>query len=591
VALAGRLQSLGVGPGTLVGVYLERSPEVVVALLAVLRAGGAYLPLDPDYPAERLAFMVEDSGASLLLTGGGLPGLGESAGIPAVVLDGSVPGSVEDGRAAPAHPDPDDLAYVIYTSGSTGRPKGVMVTHGNLRHSTAARLRYYGGAPGGFLLLSSFAFDSSVAGVFGTLCAGGRLVLPTGSRQADGLRFGELAARHGVTHLLCVPSLYSALLEERAEGLEGVIVAGEACHPDLVASHFAERPGTRLWNEYGPTEATVWSTVQELLPGTIGSRVPIGRPIDGASVHLLDARGRRVPPGVTGEVFLGGPGVTRGYAGRPGLTAERFVPDPFDPHGGGRLYRTGDLARWSASAELVFLGRVDHQVKVRGFRIELGEIEAALREHRAVQEAAAVPLATGAGGDPTAPRYDRLAAYLELRDGEPEPQAHALRQFLRDRLPDGMVPGAFVILDALPLSPNGKVDRRALAAAGGVALAPQTPYVAPATETEERLVVIWQELLDRERVGVQDNFFDLGGHSLLTTRLLSRLRDAFELEVPLQTFFEEPTIAALAEGIELARWAGGVAEAAGWAGDDRDRTPTGGDGDRAHSGAWEEGEL
>jgi len=581
-ALAARLRGRGVGPGVLVGVHLERSPEVVVALFAVLRAGGAYLPLDPDYPAERLSFMVEDSGASLLLTSGELAGLGESAGVSEMLLDAPEDGEPAE-RPAGAGPDPDDVAYVIYTSGSTGRPKGVMVTHGNLRHSTAARLRYYGGKygvrPGGFLLLSSFAFDSSVAGVFGTLCAGGRLVLPTGSRQADGLRFGELAARQGVTHLLCVPSLYSALLEERAEGLEGVIVAGEACHPDLVESHFAEHPGTRLWNEYGPTEATVWSTVHELLPGATGSRVPIGRPIDGATLHLLDADGRRVPPGVTGEVFLGGSGVTRGYAGRAGLTAERFVPDPFDPRGGGRLYRTGDLARWSAAGELLFLGRVDHQVKVRGFRIELGEIEAALREHRAVKEAAAVPLATGAGGEAAAPRYDRLAAYLELRDGEPEPQAHALRQFLRDRLPDGMIPGAFVVLDALPLSPNGKVDRRALAAAGGVALAPQTPYVAPGNETEERLVEIWQELLDRERIGVRDNFFDLGGHSLLTTRLLSRLRDAFELEVPLQTFFEEPTIAALAEGIELARWAGGVAETV---------AETAGE---ALEGAYEEGEL
>jgi len=591
--LAARLRARGVGPGVLVGVHLERSPSVVAALLAVLQAGGAYLPLDPDYPVERLRFMVEDSGASLLLTGRDLAGSGLGGEVPEMLLDGPEEGGPSERVAESptesgvgAGPDPDDLAYVIYTSGSTGRPKGVMVTHGNLRHSTAARLRTYGaeggGGPGGFLLLSSFAFDSSVAGVFGTLCSGGRLVLPPGSRQADGLRFGELAAEHGVTHLLCVPSLYSALLEERAEGLDGVIVAGEACHPDLVASHFAVRPGTRLWNEYGPTEATVWSTVQELDAAGIEARVPIGRPIDGASVHLLDARGRQVPPGATGEVFLGGDGITRGYAGRPGLTAERFVPDPFGPRGGARLYRTGDLARWSPSGELIFQGRVDHQVKVRGLRIELGEIEAALREHRAVQEVAAVPLATAADGDPAAPRYDRLAAYLELRDGEPEPQAHALRQFLRDRLPDGMIPGSFVVLDALPLSPNGKIDRRALVAAGGVALAPQTPYVAPGTETEERLVEIWQELLDRDRVGVQDNFFDLGGHSLLTTRLLSRLRDAFELEVPLQSFFEEPTIAALAEGVELARWAGSVAQAV-------EEDPE--DGAGAPDGAYEEGEL
>jgi amino acid adenylation domain-containing protein len=589
-ALAARLRRLGVGPEVLVGVHLERSPEVLVALLAVLHAGGAYLPLDPDYPEERLRFMVADSGARLVLTQRSLAGRHTGEGVREVMLDEEA----EDGgmgdapQVAAAGPDSDALCYVIYTSGSTGRPKGVMVSHRNLAASIAARLARYPDPPKGFLLLSSFAFDSSVAGIFGTLAAGGRLVLPPGSRRAEGVRLGELADREGVSHLLCVPSLYSVLLDEGGgEGLEAVIVAGEACHPDLVARHFATRPWTALWNEYGPTEGTVWATVGALTPDAGGAPVPIGRPVGNARVHLLDPDGRPVPAGVPGELCLGGAGVARGYLGRPGRTAAAFVPDPFgspsDGAGGARLYRTGDLARWLPGGELLFLGRLDGQVKVRGLRVEPGEVEAALREHRAVREAAVVAVAE-AGAGPTAaggaPRHDRLAAYLELREGEPEPQAHALRRFLRERLPDAMVPGAFVVVDALPRTPSGKVDRGALARAGGVALAPEVPYVAPRTETEERVVGIWRELLGRERVGVNDHFFDLGGHSLLTTRLLSRLRDAFGVEVPLPAFFEEPTVAALAEGIELARWAGEVAAGR-----------TGAAPARAGEGDYEEGEL
>jgi len=341
-----------------------------------------------------------------------------------------------------------------------------------------------------------------------------------------------------------------------AASLRGAIVAGEACPPELVERHFALRPQTGLWNEYGPTEGSVWSTVYAFPPGGLAGKVPIGRPIPNVQVHVLDRAGLPVPLGAAGELYVGGEGVTRGYQGRPELTAEKLVPDPFTARAGARLYRTGDLVRYLPDSQLLFLGRIDQQVKVRGFRIELAEIEAVLRSHRAVREAAVV--AVEARRDETAgssPRYQKLAAYLVLHPGEPEPQATALRSFLKERLPEYMVPSGFAILASLPLSANGKVDRRALALAETARLAPESPFVAPRNLVEQRLVEIWAELLDVERVGVHDSFFDLGGHSLLTTQLISRVRDAFGLEVPLQTFFEDPTVAGIAESIELSRWA------------------------------------
>jgi amino acid adenylation domain-containing protein len=564
--LALRLRALGVGPESRVGVHLERSPEMVIALLAVLKAGGGYVPLDPGYPGERLAHMLADSGARVLVTQPRLSGklAGRLAGAEEVVVDGSW----DDGPVdlPPAPTAPDNLAYVIYTSGSTGRPKGVLVSHRSLVASTLARLSCYPEVPSAFLLLSSFAFDSSVAGIFGTLCGGGRLVVTPAGLAEDADRLGEVLRREGISHLLCVPSLYAHLVERpELAAVRGVTVAGEACPAELVERHFALHPGAGLWNEYGPTEGTVWSSVHAFAPGR-PERVPIGRPVAGVRLYVVDGRGLPAPLGVPGELWIGGAGVARGYHGRPDLTAERFIPDPFGGAPGARLYRTGDLVRWLADGELQFLGRIDQQVKVRGFRIELEEIEAVLRTHRAVHDAVVVPLAAARGerreAAAGAPQYQRLAAYVVVRPGEPEPQAAALRAYLKERLPEYMVPTGFLPVPALPLTPNGKVDRRALAAADGDRFAPEVAYVAPRTPVESRLAEIWRELLEVERVGVDDNFFDLGGHSLLTTRLVSRIRDAFQLEVPLQTFFEEPTVAGVAQSIELARWAEEVAQTA-----------------------------
>jgi acyl-coenzyme A synthetase/AMP-(fatty) acid ligase/acyl carrier protein len=376
-------------------------------------------------------------------------------------------------------------------------------------------------------------------------------VVAPGNLQEDVSRLGAWIQREQVTHLLCVPSLYALLLEmPETASLRGAIVAGEACPPELVARHFALRPGTGLWNEYGPTEGSVWSTVYAFPPGGPAGKVPIGRPIGNVQVYVLDPAGRPAPLGVPGELCVGGDGVTRGYLGRPELTAEKFVPDPLGGEPGARLYRTGDLVRFLPDGEILFLGRIDQQVKIRGYRIELEEIETVLRAFPGVRDAAVSALA--ADGRPP-----RLVAFLVLDGGEP--QSQALRAFLRERLPEYMVPTAFAALPALPLTPNGKVDRRALARAEAASLVPETPYAPPRTATEETLVRIWRELLQVERVGIHDNFFDLGGHSLLTTQLASRLRDAFHLEVPLQAFFEEPTVAGLAESIEVARWAREVA--------------------------------
>lgn len=385
--------------------------------------------------------------------------------------------------------------------------------------------------------------------LFSTLCLGGKLVLAPSASKDDIAELVGLVDAEAVTHLLCVPSLYSVLLDHpKTRSLETVIVAGEECLPELVERHASSPTAAQLFNEYGPTEATVWSSVQALTPKPGSGPVSIGRPIDRARIHLMDARGRRVPPGCAGELHIAGPGLTRGYVGRPAATAAAFVPDPLAHEPGDRLYRTGDLARRMAGGELVFLGRIDRQVKVRGFRIELGEIESVLQTHDAVREAAVVVVGTDAASQ-------RIVAYLVLSNAKTEPELADLRRHLRQQLPDFMVPGGFVFLEAMPLTPNGKVDRRALLEAGGEQLVRDVPFVAPRTATEETLVGIWHDLLGLEQIGVEDNFFDLGGHSLLTTQLVSRLRDAFGLDVPLQSFFEEPTIAGLAESIDIARWA------------------------------------
>jgi amino acid adenylation domain-containing protein len=550
--LAHYLRGRGVGPEVRVGVLVERSPSLIAAVLGVLKAGGAYVPLDPTYPAERLRYVLEDSGARVLVTGGGAEAAlagEEVGGYAAVDLDAEAHAIAREPETPPiSGVDPQNLAYIIHTSGSTGRPKGTGVQHRSLISSTRARTDWYGGDPRHFLLLSSIAFDSSVAGVFWTLCGGGALHLMRAEAQTEPAEVVRRMGERGITDLLCVPSYYAALLrfvKEPLPSLARAIVAGEAATWDLAAQHEALLPHAELVNEYGPTEATVWSTAYRCpmdADAAAGAAViPIGGPIPNACVYVVDGHGAPVPVGVAGELWVGGAGVTRGYLGRPGLTAERFLPDPFSGQAGARLYRTGDRVRWRADGVIDFLGRFDHQVKVRGFRIELGEIEAVLRRHEGVTDCAV--MARAESGEP------RLVAYVVG-----EARAEALRPHVRQSLPEYMLPSAFVSLDALPLTPNGKLDRKALPAPEYAAGADR--YVAPRTPVEEVLAGIWAEVLRLERVGVEESFFELGGHSLLATRVVSRIRDVFGIEVPLRALFEGPTVAELAGRVEEMRSAG-----------------------------------
>ncbi|MDH3285731.1 MAG: amino acid adenylation domain-containing protein, partial [Acidobacteriota bacterium] len=391
--LARRLRQLGVGPDTLVGVCCGRSPEMIVGILSILKAGGAYLPLDPSYPPERLEFMLADSAAPVLLTEKRLAEkiTAHSARVALLDDDGDEPEGTPSDDEAPAVSG-ENLAYVIYTSGSTGTPKGVAVTHANLAVSTGARHDHYDDPVGGYLLPSSFSFDSSVAGIFWTLTGGGTLVIPEDGDERDPNSLAELIVRHHATHVLGLPSLVELLLPHagRLGSLETVIVAGEECSAELIDRFREALPGARLFNEYGPTEATVWCTVHDLLSEPPSQPVPIGRPIAGARVYVLDKNGSPVPIGVTGELHVGGPGVARGYLGSDELSDEKFVPDRFADDPEARLYRTGDLARFRPDGVIEFLGRVDEQVKIRGYRIELGEIEGALRAHPGVDQVVVV---------------------------------------------------------------------------------------------------------------------------------------------------------------------------------------------------------
>ncbi|MEE8304638.1 MAG: amino acid adenylation domain-containing protein, partial [Candidatus Tectomicrobia bacterium] len=396
--LAHYLQSLGVGPEVCVGVCMERSIDMIVGIFAVLKAGGAYVPIDPNYPEERLSVILENTQAPVLLTLQSSLDTRHALLVnhpcQAVCLDTAwerIAGEPETNPVSEV--TPQNLAYAIYTSGSTGQPKGVQVTHQNLVHSTYARLHYYPEPPTRFLLLSSFAFDSSVAGIFWTLCQGGALILPQERLEQDIEQLGSLIAEHRISHMLTLPSLYNLLLEHVAphklQSLQIVMVAGEACPKEAVLRHHMLMPNTTLYNEYGPTEGTVWCTAYQIPTNVAGSQIPIGRPIANMRVYLLDAHGQPVPIGVPGELYIGGDGLARGYLHRPDLTDERFVRPAFSDVGT-RLYRTGDLARYLPDGNIEFLGRIDHQIKIRGYRVELEEIEAVLAQHPAVRETVVV---------------------------------------------------------------------------------------------------------------------------------------------------------------------------------------------------------
>jgi amino acid adenylation domain-containing protein len=549
--LAHYLQILGVKPEARVAICVERGLEMIVGLLAILKAGGAYVPLDPAYPQERLQYMLKDSEPVALLTQTQVRERMEQLpdGLPTLDLTEAVWSSQPESNpeAANLKPIAGQLAYVLYTSGSTGKPKGVMVSHQNLVSSTFARKLAYGKL-GRFLLLSSISFDSSVAGIFGSLLYGGTLIIATSDLVHDPLRLNQEIQRLRVDSLLCVPSLYKYLSEcpvggEQKKQLSRVIVAGEVCPPDLVTKSAQQYPQVELFNEYGPTEGTVWASVHRCINPLSRQSVPIGRPIANTRVYILDTRGEPVPVGVMGELYIGGVGVTRGYLRRPELTAERFVPDPYIGQAGARMYKTGDIGKWLADGNLEFLGRNDDQVKIRGFRIELGEIAARLQEHPAVEEAAVI-------AREDAPGENRLVAYYRPASlhafPDPESLLSDVRSFLRERLPEYMVPAAYVRLESLPLTPNGKLDRRALPAPNGDVYAAHK-YVPPQGDLEAALAAIWAEMLKLEQVGRHDDFFALGGQSLLALRVLFRVNDCFRTELSVSTLLEHSLLMEFAQ--------------------------------------------
>ncbi|WP_338460410.1 non-ribosomal peptide synthase/polyketide synthase [Azotobacter vinelandii DJ] len=554
--LAHRLIELGVGPDVLVGIAVERGVEMVVGLLAILKAGGAYVPLDPEYPRERLAYMIGDSGVGLLLTHASLlEHLPREHHDKALLLDRlSLEGYPPENPVNRTMPQ--NLAYVIYTSGSTGQPKGAAVRIGsfvNLLHWYRAACELT--ADDRVLLLSSYSFDLTQKNLYGVLCAGGQLHIAPAGYDPDSHR--RQIGKHRLSVLNCAPSAFYPLLQgDRAElaSLKHVLLGGEAIQPGELAE-WLESPqaaNVSIHNTYGPTECTdvviARATPGSAVPGL--SALPIGRPLPGVSAYVLDGSAGPVALGQAGELHIGGDCVGEGYWHRPSLTAERFVPDPFDDsaQGGGRLYRTGDLARYRADGVIEYLGRIDHQVKIRGFRIELGEIEARLQQHGAVREAVVIDI-DGAGGK-------QLAAYLvpndlAILDGDERQGALRieLKDHLRTTLPDYMVPAHLVFLARLPLTPNGKLDRKALPRPDASLL--QRAYVAPASELEQRIAAIWAEVLKVERVGLTDNFFELGGHSLLATQVISRVRQSLGIELPLRALFEAQDLAGFAGRVGL----------------------------------------
>ncbi|MEH2084379.1 MAG: amino acid adenylation domain-containing protein [Nostoc sp.] len=546
--LAHYLQSLGVGSEVIVGLCVERSLEMVIGVLGILKAGGAYVPLDYAYPQERLAFMLQDAQVSVLLTQQKL-----KSGLPKhqaeiVCLDSNWQ-SIDYGLDNPTHNvTANNLAYVIYTSGSTGQPKGVQIQH----QSAVNLLQAIAQEPGltaedTLLSVTSLSFDIAVSEIFLPLSVGAKLVLVSREIAADGTQLLKALTTSGATFMQPTPVTWRLLL---AAGWQGspqlkMISTGEALPKDLANQLLLK--GASLWNLYGPTETTIWSTGYKVT--TANKPIDIGCPLANTQIYILDSHLQPVPIGISGELYIGGEGLARGYLNRPELTAERFISNPFSSNPKSRLYKTGDLARYLPDGHIDYLGRIDYQVKLRGFRIELGEIETALLQHPEVKEAIVIVRED-------IPNETNLVGYIVAETAQDGLQVISqLRRFLKQQLPDFMVPTIFMALEAMPLTPNGKVDRKALPQPDASRPELEANYVAPRTFIEQQIADIWAQVLNVKQVGIYDNFFELGGYSLLGIQVVSRVRQALQAEILMSNLFELPTVADLAERVETLRWA------------------------------------
>ncbi|MEH2321834.1 non-ribosomal peptide synthetase [Nostoc sp.] len=553
--LAHYLQSLGVGSEVLVGLCVERSLEMVVGVLGILKAGGAYVPLDYAYPQERLAFMLQDAQVSVLLTQEKL-----KSGLPnhqaeIICLDTNWQ-SKDYGLDNPTHNiTSNNLAYVIYTSGSTGQPKGVQIQH----RSAVNLLNAVAQEPGltaedTLLSVTSLSFDIAVSEIFLPLSVGAKLVLVSREVAADGTQLLKALTTSRATFMQPTPVTWRLLL---AAGWQGspqlkMISTGEALPKDLANQLLPK--GACLWNLYGPTETTIWSTGYKVRAGN--KAIGIGCPLANTQIYILDSHLQPVPIGISGELYIGGEGLARGYLNRPDLTAEKFISNPFSPNPKSRLYKTGDLARYLPDGHIEYLGRIDYQVKLRGFRIELGEIETALLQHPEVKEGVVIIREDTFN-------ENNLVGYIVTETGQDSLQVISqLRRFLKQQLPDFMVPTIFMALEAMPLTPNGKVDRKALPKPDASRPELEANYVAPRTPIEQQITDIWTQVLNVKQVGIYDNFFELGGYSLLGIQVVSRLRQALQVEILMSNLFELPTVADLAERVETLRWASQGVQAA-----------------------------
>ena len=520
------------GENKIVALATNRSLDMIVGMLAILRAGCAYLPIDSDFPTQRIDYMLEDAGVELILTQEVLKKNYSDFEGSVLIIDDTHP-EIDAEFINNVKNNENDLAYVIYTSGSTGKPKGVPISHKNIMNSTAGRLSFYENNPTVFLLLSSLSFDSSKAGIFWTLCTGGTLLISAKRAEQDLEGLARTIKQYKVSHTLMLPTLYHILLDyaddDNINSLSNVIVAGETCSSFLAKKHFKVLPHTHLYNEYGPTEATVWCIAYKILPKNSETSIPIGKPVANAQVYLLDGNKSLVPYGAVGEIHIGGHGLSSGYLNRPDLVAKAYIVSPFGSTEDEKLYKTGDFGRYNQDGDIEFLGRVDDQIKIRGYRIELDEIENVILSHHQVQEVTVL-----IGEDEVNIKSKRLVAFVRTSDKFDEKM---MKQELRANLPDYMIPSVFITVKDFPLLPNGKIDKLAL-------LAIERPIVRkniegddlPSNELEQNLVKIWQEVLELSFVGVNDNFFEIGGDSILSIQMLSKAREQKILLSPNQIF-------------------------------------------------------